>query len=84
MPKPQKIALIGQSHLFEFSSKPFVTVKMCDKLFENVVPEAGSLLPYQPGRRYNTHIGALPRTVPEAAESYTVLSIIPSSPIFPS
>jgi hypothetical protein len=84
MPKPQKIALIGQSHLFEFSSQPFVSAKMTNKTSENVVPDAGSLLSYQPGRRYNTHIGALPNSAPEAAESYTVLSIIPSSPIFPS
>jgi hypothetical protein len=49
---------------------------MIDKLFENGLPEAGSLLPYQPGRRYNTHIGAMPSTVREAAESYMVLSII--------
>jgi hypothetical protein len=70
MPKPQKIALIGQSHLFEISSEPFVPAKMLDRLFENRAPDAGTLLSYQPGRRYNTHIGALPGTVPEAAESY--------------
>ena len=84
MPKPQKIALIEQSHLFEFSSQPFVPGKMTNKIFENRLPDAGTMLPYQQRRRYNTHIGALPNSAPEAAESYTVLSIIPSSPIFPS
>ena len=76
MPKPQKIALVEQSHLFEFSSQPFVPGKMTNKLFENTLPDAGTMLPYQQRRRYNTHIGALPGTVPEAAESYMVLSII--------
>jgi hypothetical protein len=69
MPEPQKIAVIAQSHLLEKGHKPFVQGEMTDTLFQNVVPETASLPLHQPGSRYNTHIGALPNTAPEAAES---------------
>jgi hypothetical protein len=70
MPESQRIALIGQSHLCEISPESFVPEKMLHTLFENRAPDAGTLLPYQRGRPYNTHTGALPGTMPEAAESY--------------